>query len=58
MDAVDLDKLNEPETWYRADHLYWSGSVFLSPLINPLGLLEGNISIWSVVLNSAANEPS
>lgn len=55
---MDLDKLNEPETWYRADHLCWSGSVFLSPLINPLGLLEGNISIWSVVLNSAANEPS
>lgn len=58
MDTLDVDNLNETETWCCSCLLSCSGSPSLSPAVIPLWVLEGSTWVWAALLRSTANECS
>lgn len=58
MDTLDVDNMNETQTWCCSCLLSCGGSASLFPAVIPLWVLEGSTWVWAALLGSTANERS
>lgn len=58
MDTLDVDNMNETQTWCCSCLLSCGGSASLLRAVIPLWVLEGSTWVWAALLGSTSNERS